>query len=206
MLGTGFCNFAGRAERGDHVDATQAAQAVDGSHDLDRMVVDPGRAAFLRAQSPQVRPVHNHGTGLAQQLSLPGGEHLGEHHGVVRSADAREIDRDSASGRALGTGARAPVAIDPDIGFHGRHIGVHAQAHLHIAADIAPEVHALRARIAHPEIGRRSRHVDRGRAEDAQHQGGLHGQQNARKAHGEHRRDKASPLMDQRLARQGNHG
>ncbi|MPN06666.1 hypothetical protein SDC9_153922 [bioreactor metagenome] len=101
---------------------------------------------------------------------------------------------------------RAPVAIHPDVGLHIADVGVHAQPHLHIGADGAAVVHALRAGIAHPQIGRRGAHINRRRAEDAQHQRRLHHQQHTRKSHGEDRRHKTAPFVGQRLAGKRDHG
>ena len=160
----------------------------------------------MGTQGSQVGTIHDDGAGLTQQLTLPGCEHLGEHHRVVSSADAGQINGDATASLCLLCRAGTPVTIHPDIGLHIGHIRIHAQAHFHIAAHIAAEIDTLRAWVAHPEVRRRGGDIYRRRAENSQHQRSLHGQQNARKAHGEHRGHKASPLMNQRFSRQCNHG
>ena len=99
----------------------------------------------------------------------------------------------------------APVAVDPQERLNAGDLGIHVQQRGHVGRDRAALVHALGARVSDPDVGARAGDVDRGATEDAQHQRGLQQLQQAGEADRQHRRQEAPPLVDQRLAGQGDH-
>ncbi|MNT90690.1 hypothetical protein D3C72_2316480 [compost metagenome] len=76
------------------------------------------------------------------------GEQSREHHGIHVSADSRDEDRNATAGAPK----VVPITLNPLVRLHISHVWIHAQPHLHVRANFAAEVDALRPRIPDPQL------------------------------------------------------
>jgi hypothetical protein len=178
----------------------ERAQAVADADDAHAMAVDHGLAADAQAELGQIGAVDDDTVRFFELGAELGRQHVGEQQAIRPRIDARHEHRDAAA-----VDGAAPVAIDPAERLHALDVGIHHQPDLDIIRNRPAELDALRAGVTDPEIAARFADIDRRAVEDAEHERGLHQQQEARKRDGEHRRQEPAPFVQERLARERNH-